>query len=396
MLLAINCSNYPAAYFTAAEDLRDNGLRAEPRGTVTRELQPYAWSVDPALLVTKRGDLGCFSNSARHLNAHSPGAFLLIPGRGLNYAFGIIEAFEGVSGAHSLERLAFYNPRIKKFADNGELRGAYGPRLRGWVGRSDDPGITDQLGECARKLKVDPDTRQAVACIWDPVLDNEPDYRDYPCNDLLLFKLRGGALNCTVTRRSSDLIWGAPYDHLCFRLIQWALAEEIGAQPGALVELSDSLHWYESGFGEPYARALRHTLGVKLADVPLDHTGTVTTGLSQLTRWLREDFWPAEEAWRGDWRSAYVDGQRRIGFSTPDLWLGGAAASVLAFHLARALPDADAHRRLVELITAAAAPWKLVIKQTLAPVLAKLLGAEQITNAQCSELGRAMEANRGL
>jgi thymidylate synthase len=98
-----------------------------------------------------------------------------------------------------------------------------------------------------RKLRDDPDTRQAVITLWDPALDRHDPQpkRDYPCTVMLHFMIRGGKLTLRVHMRSNDVWLGLPYDVFQFTQLQLTLARALGIEAGDYVHQASSLHLYE-------------------------------------------------------------------------------------------------------------------------------------------------------
>lgn len=244
---------YPKAFETTMKKIRDFGLSVSPRGMPTRELSPCTVVIP---------------DTARK--------FLVIPGRGLNYAFGLRELVAIMSGENDVDALAFYNPRMRQFSDGGnKFHGAYGPRLRLHPVHEEDisvawrmagvlksgygPPVADQFRAVVIKLTNDRDTRQALMSIWDPTLDNLVDTKDTPCNVMLMFNIRNNLLNMTLIRRSSDAVWGMSYDHLIFSVMLDTIAATLGIESGEITEVSNSLHFYtelykdqlEASFGAP-------------------------------------------------------------------------------------------------------------------------------------------------
>lgn len=118
--------------------------------------------------------------------------------RKLGYRFMCAEAAWILSGDNRLETIKRYSPFIWEFSDDGFFyQGAYGPR------------IVDQLTYVCDMLADDPDTRQAVIDVWRP---NPRPGRDIPCTLSFQFMIRGGALHCVQSMRSSDVWLGYPYD----------------------------------------------------------------------------------------------------------------------------------------------------------------------------------------
>jgi len=164
----------------------------------------------------------------------------LIPERGANPFFHLMEALWILAGRYDVTWLARFNKRMAEYSDDGEtFHGAYGKRIRSSFG-------LDQIRETINLLKREPDTRRAVIGIWDPALDLNVDSKDLPCNTTVFFKLRRGReLDMTVCNRSNDVIWGAYGANVVqFSMLQEAIARSIGAHVGVYRQMSDSFHVY--------------------------------------------------------------------------------------------------------------------------------------------------------
>lgn len=168
------------------------------------------------------------------------------PVRVLNPAFAVAEAVWILSGSDD-PWIFDYNRALRRYADGGRLRGAYGPRLRRWGGE------VDQLDRVRRLLLRDPDTRQAVVQLYDPGQD-WAGHRDVPCTVGYRFFLRSGRLHMHTTMRSQDLWLGFPYDVFTATTLQELLAGWLGAEPGEYHHHVDSLHLYDSD--QPHAAQL--------------------------------------------------------------------------------------------------------------------------------------------
>lgn len=216
------------------------GEEVKPRGMRTREL------TDVTVRITDPTDVllhGC--NRARY-----------------HPVIGVVEGLCLVGGVSDPPLLRRASAVFGQFQDGGALHGAYGPRLR------------PQLTRVQRTLQLDPDSRQAVAAIWDPAYDLQPETppRDLPCTVYLLFRLRGGRLELKVHMRSNDLWRGWCYDVIQFTLLQNSVAAALGVLPGPYVHHVDSLHAYEADWD-----ALRGVKGRPLGDDVI-HLEGVTTG----------------------------------------------------------------------------------------------------------------------
>lgn len=210
---------------------------------------------------------------------------LLLNGRDSNPWVNMAEFPWLVAGRADIAWLQHYLPRAVDFSDDGiTWRAGYGPRLRRWgQGHLGSPKF-DQLQRVVDLLTKQPDTRQAVITLWDPLLDLapvhapdrvEPDYawsgnpvpplqemryKDYPCTNWLHFQVVDGALDLTVAMRSNDLIWGfSAVNVYNFTMLQQLVAHCIGMPPGTYRHLANNLHVYERHFGTVELVASNHT-----------------------------------------------------------------------------------------------------------------------------------------
>lgn len=212
-------------------------------------------------------------------------------GAGVSYKFATAEAMAVVCGWDDVAWLERFNPRIKEFSDNGKtFYGSYGGRLvlEG-----------DQLQLAVKELKRDPVSRRVVLTIYYPqdlIRVGLGEYsKDHPCNTTCFLKVRGGALDLTVFRRSADVVWGVPYDHHVFWFLLKTVADALNVKEGRLREYVDSLHVYlpEAKFYE--ADRVLKACGARSRRVP-DHwpvTKDLTqtrTVLEHVREALEEDF----------------------------------------------------------------------------------------------------------
>lgn len=156
------------------------------------------------------------------------------PQRDLNFRFMVAEWLWILAGRNDVATVARYNKPIAAFSDDGvTFEGAYGPRL------------SSQWEYVIRQLEGDPDSRQAVASIWQP---NPPKSKDYPCTLNAQFLIREGKLHSVWTMRSNDLWLGTPYDFFNFSQITNALAGRLKVPTGSMTLNVGSSHVYESNF----------------------------------------------------------------------------------------------------------------------------------------------------
>lgn len=203
------------AYAWSVRAIQQLGHEAKPRGTVTRELLHAVVDTPPGA-----------------------GKFIVIPGRGINHAFSIAETLAIIVDHNQASWLSYYNSRVQEFAnEEGKFDGHYGGRLNGYSG--------DQIGEVIEQLQADHDSRRAVLSIWNEADLFRKGSKDYPCNVMVIFRVVGNELHCMVVRRSSDVIWGVPHDHVVFLTLQEVIASTLGCHVGRMVEVSNSFHYYQ-------------------------------------------------------------------------------------------------------------------------------------------------------
>jgi thymidylate synthase len=210
----INLPDAVNGYVNLVQHVLKYGKEAAPRGMKTREIE------DAIIRI----------NDVRH-------TLPLGVGRGTVPGIGAVEACQLLAGAATPKLVMAVGPMFKNYAeDNGMFHGAYGARTQ------------DQYGPVIERLKKDPDSRQAVVTIWDPVLDLLPEKRDYPCTVLHQFRIRDNKLNMSVYMRSNDVWLGAAYDFFQFTRVQIAMASVLGVAPGSYAHHVGSLHIYEQHY----------------------------------------------------------------------------------------------------------------------------------------------------
>lgn len=162
----------------------------------------------------------------------------------LNPAFAIVEVVWMLRGRRDSALPNYWNPALPEYSGcEADYHGAYGFRLRRQFG-------LDQLERAYLALRENPNSRQVVLQIWDPVADF-PDERgrarnsDIPCNVNSMLKVRNGKLEWTQIMRSNDLFRGVPHNFVQFTCLQEVMAGWLGLELGTYNHLSDSLHAYE-------------------------------------------------------------------------------------------------------------------------------------------------------
>lgn len=189
--------------------------------------------------------------------------------RNANPFFHLFEFVWMLAGRNDVATLSAFNANMKSYSDDGEIFNApYGYRLREHFGR-------DQLRDVIEILKKDPDSRQAVALLWDSN-DLTKSTMDKACNLELVFKLRdSGKLDMTVFNRSNDLVWGALGANLVhMSLFHEYVATMLGVGMGAYEQISNCMHVYIDGHpGDIYREIISQQDEVEDRNTyPCDHS----------------------------------------------------------------------------------------------------------------------------
>ena len=124
-----------------------------------------------------------------------------------NPRLAIVEGLALVAGIPQRDAVAAVAPKVNPLLFTAQA--AYGPRLM------------DQMPHIINELAHDPDSRRAVGVIS---RSYETASASLPCAQLVQFLIRDDALFAQVYMRSSDLIWGLPYDIVQFGFLTACLA----------------------------------------------------------------------------------------------------------------------------------------------------------------------------
>lgn len=200
--------SFEKIYIEMLDLLLHRGRLVSPRTQATREI---------------RGVQLCIQDYGYNILYHSQ--------RGLNYKFMVAEWLWIANGLQDVKSIGYFNKKYFDFSDDGVvLYGAYGPP---WV---------SQKAYVLRKLRKDPDSRQAVITLWKP---SPPDSKDVPCTLTMHYMIREGQLNVVVNMRSSDIYLGIPYDIFTFSQLANEIAFELNVERGQLIMQIGSSHVYE-------------------------------------------------------------------------------------------------------------------------------------------------------
>lgn len=202
--------------------------------------------------------------------------------RNINPFFLLYEAIWIWNGDYKVDNLSFFNKQMRNYSDDGStFHAAYGFRLRQHgMHAADFKNITeenkhafygmDQITEAVCQAYKDPESRRIVLTIWNAYLDLSGESKDIPCNDLLMFKIRDGKLNLTISNRSNDVHWGLPTNLFQFSFLLEIMSNIMGLEVGQQTHNSNSLHVYESN---PLTETMMNRYYNQLANFGFTATG---------------------------------------------------------------------------------------------------------------------------
>lgn len=163
-------------------------------------------------------------------------------------------------------RMSFTKEALETYADalfNGVLPEGqsytYGQRLNAYP-----PDGISQLNYIVDTLRENPNSRQAIASLWQPVLD--PKASDVPCFTKLDAKIQEGKLYLHARFRSNDMFEGWPKNVYALLKVQDYLCRELGVSVGPLATTASSAHVYDRNFGEMEQYLKEHTPSFLQAD----------------------------------------------------------------------------------------------------------------------------------
>ena len=144
-----------------------------------------------------------------------------------------------LAGASSVDFVSYYlKQHYQDYPQEGEVYGAYGPRLFNWRG-------THQLANVTRILRTRSSSRQAVIQLFD-TSDIAEKHDDVPCTCTIQFLIRSDKLHMLTHMRSNDAFIGLPHDVFCFTMLQEIVASDLSVEVGTYRHMVGSLHIYES------------------------------------------------------------------------------------------------------------------------------------------------------
>ena len=166
------------------------------------------------------------------------------PYRPLNIVVALARFVWMISANNRVEDIAFYEPKVRGFSDDGlTVPGSdYGLRLF-----QPRPGL-NQIQGVINRLNENPLSRQAAAVVWQPEDAARADgsLGDIPCTHGLFFHVRDLSLTMAVTMRSNNAFRILPFNIFEFTMLQELVATEISRSMGPYKVWAASMHTYEN------------------------------------------------------------------------------------------------------------------------------------------------------
>lgn len=146
-----------------------------------------------------------------------------------------------MAGSERLADIAFYEPKVRFFSDDGITvpGSSYGHRML-----RPRPGL-NQLEAVIGRIRDDTHTRRAAISIYHPG-DASRKSSDIPCVFGLAYNVREGGLHATTLMRSNNSFILLPYNMFEFALVAEVVASEVNVPLSSMTHTAISMHLYES------------------------------------------------------------------------------------------------------------------------------------------------------
>lgn len=216
-VVAENCSE---AYLETLAYVLANGMSIPSRtSSSVRSGQDYLETFNFALMIRNPAD-----------------RLTVARGRHSNLTTAVARFVWLMSGSNELSAIAFYEPGVAAFSDNGLTvpGSSFGHRIFRHSG-------VNQLAGVIARLKEDPGSRRAAISIYEAE-DAVRESRDIPCLFGVFFHIRQKQLVTTVVMRSNNALSLLPYNLFELTLLAEVTAAELCTPLGPLSHLALSMH----------------------------------------------------------------------------------------------------------------------------------------------------------
>ncbi|MBQ7634248.1 MAG: thymidylate synthase [Bacteroidaceae bacterium] len=124
--------------------------------------------------------------------------------------------------------------------EDGNVGHIYGYQWRSWPDYHG--GAIDQIAECVRLIKKQPDSRRIIVSAWN--VADLPQMNLPPCHLLFQFYVAEGRLSLQLYQRSADTFLGVPFNIASYALLLQMMAQVTGLEAGEFVHTTGDTHLY--------------------------------------------------------------------------------------------------------------------------------------------------------
>lgn len=273
-----------ADFRSCLNEIVNNGIISYPRGTITKEILNYSFSI---------------SNPRNRI--------ITFPERKISYKYLLGEFIWYLTGSNNVQDILSYSKFWNNLQNTGKIpnyeagtiNSNYGNRIFGYSKLPAFSGY-NQWNNTLELLKRDKDTRQAVLNIHVPS-DRHEGNLDVCCTLSLQFLIRENKLHLIINMRSQDIITGFCNDFFQFSMLQECMQVQLKKiypelELGTCYNNVASLHLYEKHF-EMAEKILQND---ELFEVTMDK-------MDDFNDSIMIDLSLAEQSWRNSGMSKEFD-----------------------------------------------------------------------------------------
>ncbi|MBR6925669.1 MAG: thymidylate synthase [Bacteroidaceae bacterium] len=198
--------------------------------------------LDEGVVKTDRTGTGTKSVFGHQMRFDLSEGFPLLTTKKLHLRSIIHELLWFLKGDTNVHYLQENGVRIwNEWADaNGDVGHIYGYQWRSWPDYQG--GTIDQISECVRLIKEQPDSRRILVSAWN--VADLPQMNLPPCHLLFQFYVADGRLSLQLYQRSADTFLGVPFNIASYALLLQMMAQVTGLQPGEFIHTTGDTHLY--------------------------------------------------------------------------------------------------------------------------------------------------------
>ncbi len=153
-----------------------------------------------------------------------------------------VKIWDANGSREALDKLGFQERQV------GDLGPVYGFQWRHWGAEYQGPSADysgkgiDQLAECIRLIKTNPNDRRIVMSAWNP--SDLTKMALPPCHMFCQFYVANGELSCLMYQRSCDMGLGVPFNIASYALLTHLVAQVCGLKAGEFIHSMGDTHVY--------------------------------------------------------------------------------------------------------------------------------------------------------